>query len=69
MDKTANQLVNFASGLAYSDLPASTIEAAKVRLIDSMGCAMAGFLAPPVRATRRLAVPSPMGHGPGSSAP
>ncbi len=57
MDKTANQLVNFASGLAYSDLPASTIEAAKVRLIDSMGCAMAGFLAPPVRATRRLAVP------------
>ena len=57
MDKTVNRLVTFASDLAYADLPANAIKAAKIRLIDSMGCAMAAFLAPPVRATRRLVAP------------
>jgi 2-methylcitrate dehydratase len=57
MDKTATKLVNFASGLRYSSLSSAAIKATKVRLIDSMGCAMAAFLAPPVRATRRLAAP------------
>lgn len=57
MDKTADRLVEFASALTYSDLSKATVEAAKTRLIDSMGCAMAAFLAPPVRVVRRLAVP------------
>ncbi len=57
MDKTAERLVNFANDLTYSDLTPATIEAAKIRLIDSMGCAMAAFLAPTARATRRLAAP------------
>jgi len=57
MDKTAAQLVNFARKLKYSDIPAAAIRAAKGRIVDSMGCAMAGLLAPPVRAARRLAVP------------
>ncbi len=57
MDKTAAQLVDFTAGLRYSDIPAATIKAAKGRLLDSMGCAMAGLLAPPVRAARKLAYP------------
>ncbi len=57
MDKTAAQLVDFTAGLRYSDIPASTIKAVKGRLLDSMGCAMAALVAPPVRAVRRLAVP------------
>jgi len=57
MDKTADKLVNFARTLKYGDIPKPAIRAAKARIIDSMGCAMAGFLAPTVRASRRMAVP------------
>jgi 2-methylcitrate dehydratase len=55
MDKTEKQLVDFAHGLAYSDLPKAMVRATKGRMIDSMGCAMAALLAPPVRALRRVA--------------
>jgi 2-methylcitrate dehydratase len=57
MDKTEKQLVDFASGLAYADLPKAMVRATKGRMIDSMGCAMAALLAPPVRAARRVALP------------
>lgn len=57
MDKTEKQLVDFAHGLAYSDLPNAMVRATKGRMIDSMGCAMAALLAPPVRALRRVAHP------------
>jgi 2-methylcitrate dehydratase len=57
MDKTEKQLVDFASGLAYSDLPKAMIRATKGRMIDSMGCAMAALLAPPVKALRHVALP------------
>ena len=63
MDKTEKQLVDFAHGLAYSDLPAPMIRATKGRLVDSMGCAMAAMLAPPVRALRRVAQPVADGNG------
>ena len=57
MDKTEKQLVEFAGGVAYSDLPKAMVRATKGRMIDSMGCAMAALLAPPVRAARRVALP------------
>jgi len=57
MDKTEKQLVDFASGLAYADLPKAMIRATKGRMIDSMGCAMAALLAPPVKALRHVALP------------
>ena len=57
MDKTADLLVTFTCKLAYSDLSKATRQATKVRLIDTMGCAMAALLAPPVRIARQLAVP------------
>ena len=57
MDKTARQLVDFTRKISYGDLSKATRDATKVRLIDTMGCAMAALLAPPVRVARRLAVP------------
>lgn len=57
MDKTEKQLVDFASGLAYADLSKAMVRATKGRVVDSMGCAMAALLAPPVRALRRVALP------------
>ena len=57
MDKTEKQLVDFTSGVAYSDLSKAMVRATKGRVIDSMGCAMAALLAPPVRAARRVALP------------
>jgi 2-methylcitrate dehydratase len=57
MDKTEKQLVEFASGVAYSDLSKAMVRATKGRMVDSMGCAMAALLAPPVRAARRVALP------------
>jgi 2-methylcitrate dehydratase len=57
MDKTEKQLVDFASEVAYSDLSKAMVRATKGRVVDSMGCAMAALLAPPVRAARRVALP------------
>ncbi|MCG8543987.1 MAG: MmgE/PrpD family protein [Alphaproteobacteria bacterium] len=57
MDKTARQLVEFTRSIDYGDLSKATRQAAKTRMIDTMGCAMAALLAPPVRVARRLAVP------------
>jgi len=57
MDKTADKLVKFALSLEYDDIPSAAIRAAKGRIVDSMGCAMAGFDAPTVKASRRMAVP------------
>jgi len=63
MDKTEKLLVDFAHGLAYPDLPKAMVRATKGRMIDSMGCAMAALLAPPVRALRRVTMPVANGSG------
>lgn len=62
MDKTANDLVNFTAKLTYSKLPKAAVEAAKARILDSIGVAMAAFLADPVRISRRMV--SPVSEGP-----
>lgn len=56
--KLEARIVNFAMGLTYEDLPQAAIRAAKMRIIDSIGVAMAAYLAPPVRIARRLAQPT-----------
>jgi 2-methylcitrate dehydratase len=68
MDKTEKQLVDFAHGIAYSDLPKAMLRATRGRMIDSMGCAMAALLAPPVRALRRVAMPVADADGAGGGA-
>ena len=58
MDATVRRMVDLAAGLELEHLPDAAVHAAKARLIDSMGVAMAALDAPPVCAARRLAQPT-----------
>src|SRR4030095_7637849 len=40
MDRTTETLARYANTLRYGDLGASAVQAAKRRLIDSLGCAI-----------------------------
>ena len=55
MDNLAQKIAHFATQLDYEDLPQATIHEVKRRLIDSMGCAMGAWTAPPVKIARQLA--------------
>jgi 2-methylcitrate dehydratase len=57
MDNTEQKLVNFASSLTYDDLSEGALHAAKVRMIDTFGCALGGYDAPTARACRKIANP------------
>ena len=57
MDSTEKKLVNFASSITYDDLSDSAIDATKVRMIDSFGCALGAINAPTVAAARKIASP------------
>ena len=58
MDRIVRRMVDLAAGLEFEHLPASAVHAAKARLIDSMGVAMAASDAPPVSVARRVAQPT-----------
>jgi 2-methylcitrate dehydratase len=62
MDRTANRIVNFTAKLKYEDLPKAAVQAAKVRILDSLGVAMAAFFADPVRISRRMVQPAADGR-------
>ena len=47
MDSTTELISSFATSLSYSDLPPEAIHATKRAIIDTLGCAMAGFLVEP----------------------
>jgi 2-methylcitrate dehydratase len=62
MTKSATQtgpletsLADFALALSFDDLPESAVTAAKMRVLDSIGVAMAAYLSPPAKIARRLA--------------
>jgi 2-methylcitrate dehydratase len=55
IDVLEGRIVDFALGLRFEDLPPAAVRAAKMRVIDSIGVAMAAYLAPPARIARRLA--------------
>jgi 2-methylcitrate dehydratase len=55
IDALEGRIVDFALGLRFEDLPPAAVRAAKMRVIDSIGVAMAAYLAPPARIARRLA--------------
>jgi len=61
MDRTANQLVNLTAKVKYRSLPKAAVEAAKARILDSIGVAMAAFLADPIRISRRMVQPAAEG--------
>ncbi len=54
----ARQLADYADSLHVSDLDPSTIERAKVHLLDSLGCGLAAFKEGPVAAVREIALAS-----------
>lgn len=54
----AARLAAYADGLRYDDLDATTVEAVKVHLIDSLGCGLAAFDEKPVRICRDVVLAS-----------
>jgi len=56
-DETVSRLVSHASSLGFEDLPVQVVWNAKARFLDSIGCALGAFDAPPVAIARRLAFP------------
>jgi len=62
VDKLQERIANYACNLDYKDLPPEIIHAAKVRVIDTLGCLIGGFFAEPSQLARAVAaqVSSPM---------
>ena len=61
----SGQLAAFAVGQSFASLPSDTIDKARDVLLDTLGCALAGSIAPEVAAIRR-AVAAAGGHHDGS---
>lgn len=55
MDKTTQFLADYVTGLTFRQLPDSTVRQAKIRLIDTLGCAIGGYAAEPAAIARRVA--------------
>ena len=51
----SEKLAEYAAALSYDDLSETVIREAKIRLLDSIGCAIGAFGEAPVKATRHLA--------------
>ena len=58
MGPLETKIVDFTLGTSYADLNPAAVRAARMRVIDSIGVALAAFLAPPVRIARRIAQPT-----------
>jgi 2-methylcitrate dehydratase len=58
MGPLEQKIVDFTLATSFDDLNEAAIRAARMRVIDSIGVALAAFLAPPVRIARRLAQPT-----------
>lgn len=65
MDALTRQIGEYAHGLKFSDIPPSIIQAAKRRMLDSIGCALGGRDCEAVRVGRRLAENGPPDLSPG----
>jgi 2-methylcitrate dehydratase len=65
MDDLTRELAGFASSLRFDALPADVVHAAKQRLIDALGCAVASHACEPAQIGRRLAAGSTPGRYPG----
>src|SRR5687767_190023 len=62
-DSIQRQLVAYASDLRYDAITADAVHAAKVRVIDTLGCLIGAFFGEPGRIARSLAanMPNPRG--------
>ena len=55
MTTLAETLSNYATTLAYEDLPDETVHLAKRFIIDTLGCAIGGYSSEPARVAREMA--------------
>ena len=55
-DATVRAIADYACGLRFSDLAPDALHAAKRRIVDTLGCALAAFDAEPCRIARALAL-------------
>ena len=51
----ADRLARYCQALRYGDLPDAVVHEAKRRLLDSLGCALGAWNAPPCRIARKIA--------------
>ncbi len=56
MDKTAQLICSYASGLKFNDLGPETVHQAKRTIIDTLGCAMGGYSSAPTGIARDMAL-------------
>ena len=55
MDAVEEKLVRFADSFAFTDIEEPVLHAIKLRFIDTIGCALAGYDEAPAKIARRLA--------------
>ncbi|OGA37262.1 MAG: hypothetical protein A3G24_07220 [Betaproteobacteria bacterium RIFCSPLOWO2_12_FULL_62_13] len=58
MDKSLQTLGQYAASLTYNDLPATTVQAVKQRIVDSLACALGGYLLEAGKVARHLCPPT-----------
>ena len=63
VDGIQQALTDYACNFRYENLPADTVHAAKVRVIDTLGALMGGFSAEPCRIARTVAAAMPNADG------
>lgn len=59
----ADRLARYCQALCYDDLPEAVVHEVKRRVLDSLGCALGAWNAPPCRFARQLAQAVKMPHG------
>ena len=55
MDRVEEKLIGFAHSLNFGDIPPQVLHAIKLRFIDTIGCALAGYNERPAKIARTLA--------------
>lgn len=59
----ADRLARYSQGLCYDDLPEAVVHEVQRRVLDSLGCALGAWNAPPCRIARQLAQTVTVRHG------
>ena len=59
MDRTTDMLAAYACRLSFEDLGPETVHQVKRTLVDTMGCAMGGFVSDPAKICLLYTSPSP----------
>ena len=62
-DSVQQKLVSYARGLTFDHLPATTVQDAKIRIVDTLGALIGGFFDEPCRIARGISADAPMVAG------